>query len=127
MFECAKDNDLVLLVDEADSLIYSRNRANYSYTMRFTNIMLTELERFDGISIFTTNLDDVLDEAMERRIALKIKFEIPKSEHPSSSFGLAQIPLLVKYCHNKYIILLMGSLYLFLERIAAPKPLDNLT
>jgi len=84
MFECVKLNDAVLLLDEADSLLYSRNLASSSYTVRFTNAMLTGLERFDGIAIFTSNMDSLLDEAMERRISLKVKFEVPKPHERAS-------------------------------------------
>ncbi|MEM2914281.1 MAG: ATP-binding protein [Candidatus Bathyarchaeia archaeon] len=80
MFECAKANDTVLLIDEADSLLYSRNYAQAAHTVRFTNVMLTELEKFEGVAILTSNMDSLLDEAMERRIALKVKFEIPKPQ-----------------------------------------------
>lgn len=78
MFERAKEDNLVLLLDEADSLLYSRGLVSAYHTVRFTNVMLTELERFDGIAVFTSNMDDLLDEAMERRIALKVKFDLPK-------------------------------------------------
>ena len=108
MFECAKENDLVLLIDEADSLIYSRSRANYSYTMRFTNVVLTELERFEGIAIFTTNLDDVLDEAMERRIALKIKFEIPNVDERIKIWK-SHIPAAVKLGEGINFVLLANQ------------------
>ena len=80
MFEAAKKNDLVLLIDEADSLLYNRSSASRSWEVSFVNIMLQEIERFEGVVIFTTNLDAVLDPAVERRIALKIKFELPSEE-----------------------------------------------
>lgn len=40
--------------------------------------MLQELERYEGVIILTTNMDVLLDPALERRIALKIKFEAPE-------------------------------------------------
>jgi len=97
MFKSAKENDLVLLIDEADSLIYSREMASSDYKVRFVNVMLTELERFEGIAILTTNMDKILDNALERRIALKVQFELPVLEkraqiwrnHIPSRFSLA--------------------------------------
>jgi hypothetical protein len=80
MFETARNNDQVLLIDEVDSLIYSRDFASSDFKIRFVNLMLTELERFEGIAILTTNLDSILDNALERRIALKLQFELPTKE-----------------------------------------------
>ena len=39
--------------------------------------MLLELEKFDGIVIFTTNLVTNYDEAFKRRILTSIKFDLP--------------------------------------------------
>jgi SpoVK/Ycf46/Vps4 family AAA+-type ATPase len=41
------------------------------------NIILQEMETLDGIMIATTNLQDNLDPAFERRFLYKIKFEKP--------------------------------------------------
>ncbi|MCM8796691.1 MAG: ATP-binding protein [Candidatus Omnitrophica bacterium] len=80
MFKYAKDKDLVLLIDEADSFLYSRDIASSDFKVRFVNVMLTELERFEGVAIFTTNMDEILDPALERRIVLKVQFELPNWE-----------------------------------------------
>jgi len=80
MFEAAKKNDVVMLIDEADSMLYNRGSASRSWEVSFVNVMLQEIERFEGVVIFTTNLDAVLDPAVERRIALKIKFDLPSEE-----------------------------------------------
>ena len=77
MFKGAKDNDAVLLLDEADSLIYNRSYAYRSWEIMSVNVMLAELERFEGIAILTTNMDKLLDSAVERRMALKVQFKLP--------------------------------------------------
>ena len=77
IFNSAKDNDLVVIVDEADALLYNRRYAQWEHDIRFVNIMLHELERFEGVIILTTNMEILLDTAAERRIALKMKFELP--------------------------------------------------
>jgi ATP-dependent 26S proteasome regulatory subunit len=41
------------------------------------NTLLTEIEKFDGIIILSTNRIDTLDEALERRISLIIEFPEP--------------------------------------------------
>ncbi|OGW69258.1 MAG: hypothetical protein A2036_03940 [Omnitrophica bacterium GWA2_50_21] len=77
IFSAAKKNNLVICMDEADSLLYNRLYAGQEHDIRFVNVMLQEIERYDGIAIFTTNLDSLLDPALERRISLRIKFELP--------------------------------------------------
>lgn len=75
-FKEAKTNKTILLFDECDSLIY--NRANVGAIMGAQiNELLTQIEKFEGIIIFTTNRLGTLDDAMNRRIALKLKFELP--------------------------------------------------
>jgi len=44
------------------------------------NALLTEIERFDGIIVFTTNRLGKLDPALERRITTKVEFEFPDKE-----------------------------------------------
>jgi ATP-dependent 26S proteasome regulatory subunit len=39
--------------------------------------MLQEIERYEGEIILTTNMDTLLDPALERRVALKVRFELP--------------------------------------------------
>ena len=41
------------------------------------NIILQEMEQLDGIMIATTNLQENMDKAFERRFLYKIKFEKP--------------------------------------------------
>ena len=78
IFKSAKASDLVVVMDEADSLLYDRSSfAAQEHDIRFVNIMLQELERFEGIAVLTSNMDVLLDPALERRIGLKIKFEAP--------------------------------------------------
>lgn len=68
--------DAVLLFDECDSLISSRKHLG-SIMAAQVNALLTELERFEGIVIFTTNRIEVLDEAFDRRLSLKLELEMP--------------------------------------------------
>lgn len=75
-----KDNqDKVLLFDECDSLIYSREHTGAVLTAH-VNVLLHELENHPGVVIFTTNHAKVLDKAFERRLVLKLKFELPSKE-----------------------------------------------
>ena len=70
----ANDN-AVLVFDEADSLIFSRDRAEKSWEISHTNEFLTWMEQFRGIQIFTTNRLSDLDSASLRRFNHKIEFK----------------------------------------------------
>jgi SpoVK/Ycf46/Vps4 family AAA+-type ATPase len=74
MFEEAQAENAVLLLDEADSFLRSRQRAERSYEVTEVNEMLQGMERFGGLFICTTNLFDELDEAALRRFTFKVKF-----------------------------------------------------
>ncbi|MFA5316088.1 MAG: ATP-binding protein [Dehalococcoidales bacterium] len=80
IFKSAAEEDLMILLDEADTFLYDRSFAREEHDIMFVNVMLNELERFEGIIIMTTNMDCLLDGAVERRIALKVKFELPDAE-----------------------------------------------
>ena len=79
MFEEAASEEAVLLLDEADSFLRSRKRAERNYEVTEVNEMLQGMERFPGVFICTTNLFDELDEAALRRFTFKIRF------HPLTS------------------------------------------
>jgi SpoVK/Ycf46/Vps4 family AAA+-type ATPase len=74
MFEDAKREGAILLLDEADSFLQNRQMAQRNYEVSEVNEMLQGMERFDGIFICTTNLFDRIDEAALRRFSFKIKF-----------------------------------------------------
>ena len=74
----------ILLFNEADAVINTRSQlATHSVdkmenTMQ--NIILQEMEQFDGIMIATTNLAQNMDPAFERRFLYKILFEHPDAQ-----------------------------------------------
>jgi len=84
IFQTARANNSILLFDEADALFTSRVKVETSVD-RFSNmeinLLLQEIERFDGIVILTTNLEKNLDKAFERRIQFKIRFPFPDKAH----------------------------------------------
>jgi len=77
IFKSAKEHNLVICIDEADSLLYNRSFAVQEHEIRFVNVLLQEIERFEGVIILTSNMDSLLDPALERRVSLKIKFDLP--------------------------------------------------
>lgn len=74
----------ILIINEADAILGKRQENSHSNVSQtenaIQNILLEELERFEGIMIATTNLQGNLDKAFERRFLFKIKFEIPSIE-----------------------------------------------
>lgn len=76
----------ILLFNEADGLFSKRvemsgKSASIDHTINTVqNILLQELEKFDGIMFATTNLVTNLDNAFERRFLFKIEFKNPLPE-----------------------------------------------
>lgn len=71
----------ILFFNEADAIIAKRKESNSSNVSdtenRIQNILLEEIENFDGILIATTNLVSNMDTAFERRFLFKIEFQKP--------------------------------------------------
>ncbi len=72
LFREAQMKDALLFFDECEVLFGDRRQGNTLMTM-----LLTELERFEGVAILATNLPQQLDEALERRILIKVEFPEP--------------------------------------------------
>ena len=72
LFREAKIHDAVLFFDECDGIFESRERHNTEI-----GLILSEIERFDGLIIMATNRPAVLDDAMHRRITLAVEFHLP--------------------------------------------------
>ena len=80
MFREAEDAGAVLLLDEADTLMRDRLRAERSWEASQVNEFLARIEEFRGIFICTTNLFRDLDQALLRRFTFKIEFLAMTSE-----------------------------------------------
>jgi SpoVK/Ycf46/Vps4 family AAA+-type ATPase len=83
-FRIARKDNAVLLFDEADAIASRRSSSLDQAFVRETNtvinVLLQELERFNGVVIFATNLAANFDPAFERRIRTHILFEMPGVE-----------------------------------------------
>jgi len=79
-FEEAEAEEAVLVIDEVDSFLFNRERAFHSWEISFTNEFLSQMERFEGILVCTTNLMTDLDHASIRRFNCKIGFNYLKPE-----------------------------------------------
>ena len=74
-FEQAKADNALLVLDEVDTFLFSREGADRSWERSQVNEMLTQIERFEGLMVVSTNLIEVLDPAALRRFDLKLKFD----------------------------------------------------
>jgi hypothetical protein len=74
MFEEAKAEGSILLLDEADSFLRDRSTAQRSWEVTQVNELLQRMERFPGIFICTTNLFSAIDAAALRRFTFKLEF-----------------------------------------------------
>ena len=87
----------ILFFNEADAFISKRKEgfsSNVSDTEnRIQNILLEEIENFEGILIATTNLTNNMDTAFERRFLFKIEFQKP-SVTAKSQIWKAKMPYL---------------------------------
>ncbi len=77
LFAAARDNDAVLFIDEADGLFASREMATHSWEIRDVNVLLKEVEAFEGVVVLATNHAVALDKALESRLSLHLHFPMP--------------------------------------------------
>lgn len=81
VFRAAANQDAVLFFDEADAIASRRfSSVTQGYQREantVVNVLLKELEDFDGVVIFATNLAANFDPAFERRIRTHILFQMP--------------------------------------------------
>ncbi len=75
LFREAKMQNAILFFDECEALFASRMSGN-----PLMSLLLTEIERFEGVAILATNLPQQLDEALERRILVRVNFPEPDTE-----------------------------------------------
>jgi SpoVK/Ycf46/Vps4 family AAA+-type ATPase len=74
-FEEAKDKGTALIIDEADTFLSDRNRAERNYEVSMVNELLRALEDHPLPVFCSTNLIDNIDRAAIRRFTFKIAFK----------------------------------------------------
>jgi SpoVK/Ycf46/Vps4 family AAA+-type ATPase len=81
VFRMATEQNAVLFFDEADAIASRRTTGAAQAFQResntVVNVLLKELEAFNGVVIFATNLAVNFDPAFERRIRTHVRFEMP--------------------------------------------------
>ena len=86
-FEEAKKQKKILLFDEVDSFFRERSYSSQSWEITQVNEFLTQMEKFEGIVICTTNLRNIMDKAMQRRFHIMVEFKALKDEGVESLLG----------------------------------------
>jgi SpoVK/Ycf46/Vps4 family AAA+-type ATPase len=81
IFRTAREEGAVLFFDEADAIASKRSTSLDTGFQRESNtvvsVLLQELEWYNGVVIFATNLAANFDPAFERRIRTHVLFEMP--------------------------------------------------
>lgn len=80
-FTAAEDEGALLLMDEVDTFLQDRRHVTRSWETSQVNELLTQMERFRGPFIASTNLIERLDPASLRRFDLKLYFDYLRPEH----------------------------------------------
>ncbi len=79
-FRAAAEQRAVLFFDEADAIASRRSSGRLPQDRESNttvNVLLHELEEFNGVVIFATNLAANFDPAFERRIRTHVRFDMP--------------------------------------------------
>ena len=74
-FAEAKTNGEILFLDEIDSFLQDRSRADKSWEVSQVNELLQQMEEFEGVMVGATNFADNLDRAVLRRFTYKLKLD----------------------------------------------------
>jgi SpoVK/Ycf46/Vps4 family AAA+-type ATPase len=97
IFRTAREEQAVLLFDEADAIATRRSTSVDSGFQResnsVVNVLLQELERYSGVVIFATNLAANFDPAFERRIRTHVLFEMPREAERAQIWEVQLHPL----------------------------------
>ena len=80
IFDAAERSGAILLFDEADALFGKRSQVRDSHD-RYANLeisyLLQRMESYRGIAILTTNMQNALDPAFQRRLRFVAQFPFP--------------------------------------------------
>ncbi len=87
-FKNAEKDNGILFIDETDSIVRSRDKAEHSWESTHVNELLMRMENFHGIFISATNRFSDLDQAVIRRFNIKIGFDYLKTEGVNELFNV---------------------------------------
>lgn len=115
-FNAAQENNAILFFDEADSFLGKRiSNVQSGHDQSINSLrsqMLIQLEDFEGIVIFATNLVKNFDPAFETRILRHIKFDLPDEKARAAIFETllpSGVPMDHKLFHDDYVLFATDS------------------
>ena len=85
-FNEGKENQAVLIFDEADSFLQDRSKAHNSWEVTQVNEMLTQMESYPYPFVCSTNLMASLDKASLRRFTFKVAYDYMTPEQSNLAF-----------------------------------------
>jgi SpoVK/Ycf46/Vps4 family AAA+-type ATPase len=85
-FTEARKKKMLLVFDEADSLLRDRRYSRYSWEITQVNEMLTQMEGHPLPFVCTTNLMGDLDQASLRRFTFKVKYDFLTRKQTETAF-----------------------------------------
>jgi SpoVK/Ycf46/Vps4 family AAA+-type ATPase len=98
VFRRAREEQAVLFFDEADAIASRRSTSMDQGYQREANtvvsVLLQELESFNGVVVFATNLAANFDPAFERRIRTHVLFEMPGPDDREAIWRVQMHPTL---------------------------------
>ncbi|MDR2528711.1 MAG: AAA family ATPase [Synergistaceae bacterium] len=92
-FRRAEVEGAVLVIDEADTFLYSRETAQRSWESSLVNEFLTALEECRGFCICTTNRMETMDAAAMRRFPFKVRFTYAGAEQAVALYSALLAPM----------------------------------
>ena len=95
LFDAAAAANVVLFFDEADALFGRRSEVSDAHD-RYANIevsyLLQRIERYDGLLVMATNLQNNIDTAFLRRIHVAVDFSVPDEAERKALWELSFPP-----------------------------------
>ncbi len=85
-FEQAAADKAILLLDEVDGMMHSRERATNSWQVTQVNEFLHQMENFESVLVCATNFMGSLDTATVRRFTFKLEFDYLTAEGKAAFF-----------------------------------------
>jgi adenylate kinase family enzyme len=76
-FQAAEEAGALLVLDEADTFIWDRADTNWAWERSHTNAILQLLDARTVPVVFTTNLGQRIDPAIQRRLQVVVEFPLP--------------------------------------------------
>lgn len=74
-----KRHDPIIFLDECDAMLVSRHKLgpDMMWMLEPINALLNEIGKYPGLILLATNLVTMLDDAVERRLIAKVRFDKP--------------------------------------------------